>query len=116
MLIGSVWKAPYELYAHSAMAGQVGLSTQQIEALCNGQISAGLSKEDIAAQKFTGQIVAKRSIDKKVYFNAQQIFGDQGLVEMLILIGCSQIVCGFLNAFSIPAPSANETTHPGEVR
>ena len=59
LTVGSVWKAPYELYAHSAVAAKVGLTTEQIDSLVSGQIPYGLSEDELAAQGFTYQLVSE---------------------------------------------------------
>lgn len=111
LTVGSVWKAPYEIYAHSAAAATVGLSDRQIEALGAGQMADGLSEEELVAQRFTCQLVSEHIVDDDTYAAAHEAFGDRGLVEMLTLIGCYLSVCALLNAFAIPVPDARSATH-----
>jgi len=111
LTVGSVWKAPYELYAHSAVAAKVGLSAQQIEALAAGRSPDGLSEDESVAQRFTYQLVSEHAVDGEIYGAAHKVLGDQGLVEMLVLIGCYLSVCALLKAFVIPEPEAQTTTH-----
>src|SRR4051812_18544379 len=40
LTVGAVWRAPYELYAHSAVAGHVGLSDDAVRSLANGGLPA----------------------------------------------------------------------------
>ena len=111
LTVGSVWKAPYELYAHSAVATKVGLTAQQINSLVSGQSPDGLSEGELAAQRFTWQLVSEHAVDGDIYAAAQEVFSDQGLVEMLVLIGCYLSVCALLNAFSVPVPNVRPTRH-----
>jgi hypothetical protein len=39
-LVGAVWRAPYELYAHSAVARSAGLPDLVVRALAAGEPSA----------------------------------------------------------------------------
>jgi 4-carboxymuconolactone decarboxylase len=63
LTVGSVWKSPYELYAHSAVAAKAGLSAQQIDSLAAGHAPDGLSTDEFAAQRFTYQLVSKHTVD-----------------------------------------------------
>jgi len=51
-----------------------------------------------------------------IYTAAREAFGDQGLVEMLVLIGCYLSVCALLNAFTVPVPDERPTTHEEDAR
>ena len=106
--VGSVWRAPYELYAHSAAAAKVGLSPEQIEALGAGRAAEGLTQDELAAQRFTRHLVRDHVVDDEIYAAAQVAFGDTGLVEIVVLIGCYLSVCAQLNAFAIPVPNVDQ--------
>src|SRR6202167_3635930 len=101
LAVGSVWKAPYKLYAHSAVAAKVGLTKEQIDSLVSGQIPYGLNEDELLAQGFTYHLVSEHTVNGVSYAAAREVFGDQGLVEMLVLIGCYLSVCALLNAFAV---------------
>ena len=65
----------------------------------------------MTAQRFTHQLVSEHAVDGDIYGAAQEVFGDQGLVEMLVLIGCYLSVCALLKAFAIPVPKSRPTSH-----
>ena len=116
LTVGSVWKAPYELYAHSAAAANAGFTANQIASLAAGRSPEGLREEELAAQRFTHQLVSEHAIDDDIYAAAQGVFGDKGLVEMLVLIGCYLSVCALLNAFAVPVPKERPTIHEGDAQ
>jgi 4-carboxymuconolactone decarboxylase len=111
-----VWKAPYELYAHSAIAANAGFTAKQIASLAAGRSPETLTVEELAAQRFTRQLVSEHAIDDDIYAAAQGVFGDEGLVEMLVLIGCYLSVCALLNAFAVPVPKERPTIHEGDAQ
>ena len=104
LTVGCVWQAPYELYAHSAVARRAGLSEDAVRALAGGEPADDLSHEERVAQRFTRQLAAERRIDDDIYRAAEGAFGRKGLVDMVVLAGCYHTVCSMLNAFAIPAP------------
>ena len=116
LTVGSVWKAPYELYAHSAIAANAGFTAKQIASLAAGRSPEGLRVEELAGQRFTHQLVSEHAIDDDIYAAAQGVFGDEGLVEMLVLIGCYLSVCALLNAFAVPVPKERPTIHEGDAQ
>ena len=104
LTVGSVWQASYELYAHSAVARRAGLSEEAVRALSGGEPADELSHEERVAQRFTRQLAAERRVDDETYRAAEGAFGRKGVLDMVMLAGCYQVVCSILNAFAIPAP------------
>ena len=101
---GSAWKAPYELYAHSAVARIAGLTDDTIHALVRGEPAAGLTDEEALAQRLTQQLALERHVSQELFDQAKTVFGTRGIVDMLVLAGCYDIVCSLLNTFAVPVP------------
>ena len=102
--VGSVLKAPFELYAHAAAARHAGFSDTCVEALMAGAPSPELTAEEALAQRLALALAAGRAIDDALYADGLRHFGEKGLVDFAVLIGCYHLVCGLLNLFAIPAP------------
>ena len=102
--VGAVWKSPYELYAHSAVARKVGVPEAAIQALVAGQSSDALSPREQVAHRFARQLAAERRVDADLYREAESTFGRTGLVDMVYLVGMYLLTCALLNAFEIPVP------------
>ena len=102
--VGSVWKFPYELYAHAAAARQAGLSEACVAALVAGEPSSELTAEETIARRLALALTAEHAVDDDLYADALRRFGEKGLVDFAVLAGCYHLVCGLLNLFDIPAP------------
>lgn len=113
LTVGSVWKAPYELYAHSAVARKAGLAAETVAALAHGQPSQELSGEERVAQRFAYELTASRNVGDDLYAAARAAFGEKGVVDMVVLAGCYHTVCSLLNAFDVPAPEETGSTSSG---
>ena len=62
LAVGAVWKADYELYAHSAVARKAGLSEAAIRSLASGgDPQDDLSDEERIAQRFVRQLTGRAS-------------------------------------------------------
>jgi 4-carboxymuconolactone decarboxylase len=101
---GAVWQAPYELYAHSAVARHAGLSDAVVAALVAGEMPDGLTEEEKTAHRLTRALSTSHHVDEDLYRRAEQILGAAGVFEIAVLAGIYHTVCGVLNVFDIPAP------------
>ncbi len=107
LAVGAVWRAEYELYAHTAVARKAGLPDDAIGCLAAGTFPEGLSEQEEVAGRFARQLAAEHRVDAELYRAAETAFGAQGLVDITFLAGIYQLVCGLLAAFEIPTPAAS---------
>jgi 4-carboxymuconolactone decarboxylase len=68
--VGAVWQSAYEIYAHSAIARQAGLSERTIRALQNGEPAKDLTDKEQLAQTYTLQLTSEHSVDAALYERA----------------------------------------------
>ena len=61
LAVGAVWRADYELYAHSAAARAAGISEHAVKALANGEIADDLSDEE----KIAGRVARQLCLDHR---------------------------------------------------
>jgi 4-carboxymuconolactone decarboxylase len=99
-----VWRADYELYAHSAVARKAGLSERSILTLVNGGCPEDLSAEEKIAHRVTRQLCTEHRVDEELYREAERTFGTEGLIDLTTLIGVYHGVCITLTMFAVPAP------------
>ena len=104
LAVGAVWKAPYEVYAHAAVARTLGFSEEDIAKLSAGASPESLSGAERIAQRYATQLTTSHWIDDDLFAEAKKTFGVKGLVDMAQLIGAYHLVCAILNSFAIPAP------------
>ena len=88
LTVGSVWKAPYELYAHSAVARAAGLSEDVVQSLVKGEVAKNFTAEETTAQEFTKQLASERTVSQTTFEDARATFGVRGIVDMVFLAGC----------------------------
>ena len=104
LTVVSASKAPYELYAHSAVAHTAGLTDDAIQALVKGDLAAELSNEERLAQQFTKELALEHTVSQEHFDQAKAVFGTRGIVDLVVLAGCYDIVCSLLNTFAVPSP------------
>ena len=108
LTVGEVWRAAYELYAHTAVAEKAGLDEHAIQAIKSGHIPEGLSEEETVAHEFTHMLVSEHKVDAKMYARGVAVFGEKGLVDLIFLAGNYITVSALLNAFEVPVPPPAE--------
>jgi 4-carboxymuconolactone decarboxylase len=104
--VGARWKAEFEWWAHARMALEHGISTGVVEAIGRGDDppfapDAGDERAVFAA---TQQLAAEGRLDPGVYAAAQELLGDEGMVELVALCGYYTLISYLLNAFDVPLP------------
>jgi 4-carboxymuconolactone decarboxylase len=104
LTVGAVWQAPYELYAHCAVARHAGLSDVVVAELAAGATPDGLTELERTAHRLARALSTSLSVDDDLYRDAEQTFGAAGVFELTVLAGIYHTVCAILTVFDIPAP------------
>ena len=105
LTVGAVWGCDYERYAHAAVAREAGLSSAAIEALCVGRASEDLKGDDDVARRFALALTAEHWVNDVLFEEARKTFKERGVVDLIILAGCYDLISSLLNAFEIPKPT-----------
>jgi 4-carboxymuconolactone decarboxylase len=104
LTVGAVWHAPYELYAHCAVARHVGLSDDAVRTLAEGGLPGDLTAAETAVHRVARALSLEHRLDDALYREAEALLGADGIMETAILTGIYHMVCAILNVFEIPAP------------
>jgi 4-carboxymuconolactone decarboxylase len=104
LTVGAVWQAPYELYAHCAVGRQVGLPDQAVRILADGGLPEDLSEVETVAHRVACNLSVEHRLDEALYHDAVGLFGPDGLMDIVMLVGIYHTVCAILHSFAIPAP------------
>jgi 4-carboxymuconolactone decarboxylase len=104
LTVGVAWQADYEIYAHVAVARAVGLSETVIDGLRRGS-TEGFGPDELAAHRFTDELVRTHRIAQDTYDAALAAFGRDGVLDMVHLVGMYLATSALLNAFEVPAPA-----------
>jgi 4-carboxymuconolactone decarboxylase len=105
LAVGGVWKSQYELYSHSIMGRNAGLSAAAISSLSTGDLPKDLAPDELLAARIAHDMAKSYGISDSLFAEAEKTFGKQGLYEIGALVGEFSLTCTILNLFDIPAPS-----------
>ena len=104
IVLGSVYGADYELYAHKSVARIAGLADDHVLALSSGNIPEGLGEHEKLAARLTHALATRHHIDDELYQEAESAFGAKGLFDIAAVMGAYHTVCTMLTLFEVPAP------------
>jgi 4-carboxymuconolactone decarboxylase len=104
IMLGAVYGADYELYAHRLVAPTTGLADEQVLALSGGNIPEGLGEHEKLAARLTYAMATRHHIDEELYREAESAFGAKGLFDIAAVLSVYHAVCTMLTLFEVPAP------------
>ncbi|WP_420638649.1 carboxymuconolactone decarboxylase family protein [Candidatus Poriferisocius sp.] len=94
----------FERWAHESIARRVGLTDEQVAALRAGT-QPDLDQADLmAAYDVCQSILHDRSISDDVYRRAEEEFGQDRLVELLMVVGYYGLLAQLMSAFEVQPP------------
>lgn len=104
LVVGSHYKAPYELYAHAAVAQSLGMSRERLSALCAGLRPPDLAPEEVVAFEVATALLRGGALPDPCYELAVKTLGQHGTNQLIYLVGLYACVAVVLNAYDVPAP------------
>jgi 4-carboxymuconolactone decarboxylase len=104
IVLGAVYRADYELYAHKLVAPTTGLADDHVAALADGEIPPGLGEHEKVAARLTRALATRHHVDDDLYREAESVFGVRGLFDIAAVMGVYHSVCTMLTLFEVPAP------------
>jgi 4-carboxymuconolactone decarboxylase len=107
------WKAGFEWYAHYPLAIKAGLEPAVAKDLQEGRRPANMSDDETLVYDFATQLQRQHQVSDAVYAAAVARFGEQGVVDLIALVGYYNLVSMTLNVGQVQAPaSAGPTLAP----
>ena len=104
LVTGAHFHAAYELYAHSLIAENRGLSDAKLATIVAGQRPADLTREEAVAYDMAASLVTGGTLPELTWRAAVEAFGPHGAAELSYLVGIYCMVSVTLNTFDVPIP------------
>jgi 4-carboxymuconolactone decarboxylase len=106
------WRAQYEWYAQAPLAEEAGVPKAAIEAIRRGEAPTFAAADEalvhgICSELFRTQRLSDASFDKAV-----ATLGEQGLVEVIAIIGYYTLIGNTLNVFQVAVPEGTTPPFP----
>jgi 4-carboxymuconolactone decarboxylase len=106
------WRAQYEWYAHAPLAEQAGVPAAAIEAIRTGGAPVFTAKDETLVYTICSEIFRTQRLSDGQFGEAVAALGEQGLVEIISIIGYYTLIGNTLNVFQVPLPAGETPPFP----
>ena len=104
LAVATHWRSPFEWWAHDPIARRAGLSDDQIAALHAGEIPVFDDETADAAYAFVQALIAGGRADDDVFGAARDAFGQDGVMELVTLVGYYSLLAQLMQTFDVGVP------------
>jgi 4-carboxymuconolactone decarboxylase len=98
------WTQEYEWLAHSRAALRAGLGAAIVEAIAEGRRPASLAADEKTVYDFCTELLTEHTVSDATFAAAKTLLGEQGLVDVIALMGYYQTIAMMLNVDRHPLP------------
>ena len=110
--VGRIWSAEVEFASHSVAAIRAGISEDIVEAIRHRQSPRFDNADERAVYEFASGLNTEYAVDDAAYQALLDAVGEQGVVELIGLLGIYVMVCMTLNVFRIPVREGTPRPFP----
>ena len=98
------WRAEFEWWAHVRLARRAGVGAEVIAAIQDEREPVFSDAGEEIAWRFSRELLTRRRVSAATYRAARERFGENGVMELVTLLGYYTLVSMTLNAFEVPLP------------
>lgn len=111
-ITGRHWEANVEWAAHAPRAMEYGITSEVLDAVFELRRPDFAPSEQVLIYDVAMALQETRRLPEPLEAEAVRVFGEQGLVELIAVIGFYTLVSMTLNSFEIPVAPGLETPFP----
>ena len=109
ILVAREWTQDFEWDVHAPLAEREGLPREVIDAIADGRRPAALADDEALLYDFFAELQRSRTVSDATYARAISALGDQGVVDLVALIGYYATLAMLMNVARTPLPDGH---HP----
>jgi 4-carboxymuconolactone decarboxylase len=106
------WSAQYEWTAHKALALTAGLTPSVIDDMQAGRRPAGMKADEATVFDFCTELREHRRVSDATFKAATSLLGEQGVVDLVGVMGYYDLVSMVLNVDRYPLPQGTQPAFP----
>jgi 4-carboxymuconolactone decarboxylase len=104
LLTAREWTQQYEWAAHAAIALEAGVEPAVVQAIAEGRRPAQLAEDEAALYALHSELLRNHGLSDASYADALRLFGEQGIVDAVGIIGYYSLLAMVMNVARTPAP------------
>jgi 4-carboxymuconolactone decarboxylase len=98
------WTQNYEWHAHHPLALKAGLRPEIADAIAQGYRPAGMTDDEEIAYDTATEILREKRVSDRTYARAVAKFGEQGVIDLLGIVGYYNFLAIVMNATRAAMP------------
>src|SRR5437762_740550 len=106
------WRAQYEWYAHAPLAEKAGVPAAAIEAIRTGGTPVFTAKDETLIYRVCDELFRTQRLSEASFNEAVKALGENGLVEVIAIIGYYTLIGNTLNVFQVGLPEGEKPPFP----
>ena len=106
------WTSQYEWYAHYPLAMKAGLDAKVADELALGKRPSTMKEDEAAVYDFCTQLHRNKKVDDAAFNRVKALFGEQGVIDLVIVSGYYVAVSMTLNVAQVPVPDGSTPLKP----
>lgn len=111
-VVGAYYRAKFEFAMHGPMAVAAGVDAAAVETI-RRRGTPSLPADQAAGHDLAVQLVREHRIDDATYRTAVDLLGENGVIELVTIVGYYCLVSLVLNAFEVPLQAGMTDPFPG---
>jgi 4-carboxymuconolactone decarboxylase len=110
--VGRHWRAEFEWFAHAPIAIHEGVSEDVVQAIHDGTPPEFADADEAAVYAFVRALLANGGVGDDAYADMRDRLGEDGIVELMGIVGHYTGVAMTLNTFQILPPDEQRPNFP----
>lgn len=115
LTVAAKWRADYEWWAHRTIALKTGLTEAAVDGIKNGALPVSAGPAARAVYDFADELLTRHRVSDDTYRRAAETLGDQGVIELVAVLGYYSLVSMTLNAFEVAMPQGETRPFNGKT-
>lgn len=108
LVVARTWGSEFEWLVHKPIALAAGVSPDAVEAIRCGDTPLLVDPAQSAVYAFCAALLREHHVDDPVYADAVRSLGEEGVVDLVGILGYYSLISMTINAFRVPPPEGAE--------
>lgn len=108
LVVARHWRSQAEWAIHAPIANKAGIKQDDIDAMLEGRDPAFADPDCQIIYSYTSELLQTARVSDETHSKASAALGENGVVDLVALIGYYGLVALTLNAFNMPVPNGGE--------
>jgi len=104
LTVARYWGSEFEWYAHKQIALAAGVSADLVESIRSHSEPVWQKPEQATVNAFTRMLLETRRVTDAVYDEAVAALGQDGVVDLVGIVGYYSMISMTINVFDVPLP------------